>query len=92
MPASPASAQADFNQCYSLMLIWNPDGDGSASVSPTSSPGCHPEYFLPGTSITLTATPGHGHSFIEWMLSGSTSNPWTFQFPSGGDMAVAEFN
>jgi putative hemolysin len=69
------SVTANFAQCYSLSTSVNPTGSGSVSASPP--PNCGSLY-LPGTQVSLTATPVSGYSFSNWSgdASGDT-NPTT---------------
>lgn len=49
--------------------------------------------FAPGTSVTVTATPANGYSFVRWVKNGtsqivSTSNPYTFNVQEQTDLVA----
>ena len=54
-----------------------PAGTGTVTINGSSTTPC---YVLPGTSVTLTATPNEGYVFVNWTVNGeevSTENPYT---------------
>jgi hypothetical protein len=57
--------------CFRLIVQFTSPASGTVSVTP---PNCGSDY-LPGTSVTLTATVNSGHYFLAWMggASGTTT-------------------
>ncbi|MCX7838387.1 MAG: protease inhibitor I42 family protein [Anaerolineae bacterium] len=61
--------------CYTLTTNVNPAGGGTISVNP--SPNCGSQYTA-GTTVTLTANPSAGRTFLNWSGDASGSaNPTT---------------
>jgi C1A family cysteine protease len=61
--------------CYTLTTSVNPVGGGTISVNP--SPNCGSQYTA-GTTVTLTANPSAGRTFLNWSGDASGSaNPTT---------------
>jgi hypothetical protein len=56
---------------YPLNITVNPSGAGTVSASPTQSSGDAAGYYIPGTTVTLTATPTQNAS-IGYTFSGYT--------------------
>jgi hypothetical protein len=59
---------------YTLTKSVNPGGSGTISLSPSGST------YTAGTTVTLTAIPASGYSFVNWTsdyayLNGSSNNP-----------------
>ena len=63
---------ANFEEIPSATIIVNSSGNGSVTGGGT--------YYL-GDTVTLTATPDAGYSFINWVFQGgtSTANPLTYE-------------
>ncbi len=72
VPATAATLTASFSETYLLNIGGSPTG--SISVSPASPTG----YYNPGQTVTVTAAPNAGYSFVSFSgaLSGS-ANPQT---------------
>ncbi len=63
-----------FDECYALSTSVNPSGSGVVSSDPT--PNCADTLYLPGTTVTLTATADPGWTFSGWSGDASgSSNP-----------------
>lgn len=61
--------------CYTLTTNVNPAGGGTISVNP--SPNCGSQYTV-GTTVTLTAYPSAGRTFLNWSGDASGNvNPTT---------------
>jgi hypothetical protein len=69
--AMPAEARVPITvtACYRLSLAASPPSGGSA-VTPTAN-NCTGGY-LPGTQVSLSATPASGYSFSTWTASGGS--------------------
>ena len=70
--------------CYSLTLSGI---HGTESAAPSNSVGCPSGQYIPGTTVTITATPSSGYAFSSWSGSGTgnysgTSNPATVTMSS----------
>ncbi|MHB1830796.1 MAG: InlB B-repeat-containing protein, partial [Candidatus Micrarchaeaceae archaeon] len=68
--------------CYGLSLQGSPSGTGTEAASPTYSGNCPVNSYLPGTHVSITATPLNSalYAFSSWSGSGSgqysgSSNP-----------------
>ena len=73
--------------CYPLSLT----GSGTQAASPTSSGGCPSGEYTVGTSVSITATPPTGYTFVSWTGTGTgsytgSSNPGSVTM----DSAVTE--
>jgi hypothetical protein len=75
--------------CYTLTTSVNPSGGGTVSVNP--SPNCGSQY-TSGTSVTLTANPSAGRTFLNWNGDASGSdNPTTIVMNSNKNV-IANFS
>ena len=68
---SPGTLEADF-VCYTLSVS-TAFGSGTASVAPSSTGNCPQGSYLPGTQVTLSATPDPTWSFQSWTGTGTIS-------------------
>jgi hypothetical protein len=71
---------------YKLTVEASPRADGTVTGGGT---------FAEGSSLTVTATPDSGHTFVHWTDSGrvvSTSSSYTFTMPSTNVTLVADFH
>ena len=85
MPGGAATETAVFATCVALMA--GATAGGSVGLSPTNSAGCSAGYFLPSTTVTLTATPSAGNVFVGW--SGSVSSSLaSFSYMMGASAIV----
>lgn len=72
VPEPPTPPEPPVTEMYSVTLLVDPDGGGTASGGKTVAAG---------TSITVTANPADGYTFAEWRENGvmvSTSKSYTF--------------
>jgi hypothetical protein len=70
---------------YRLSVTASPTADGTISGGGT---------FAEGSSVTVTATPNGGHSFVDWTQNGkvvSTSSSYMFNMPSANTTLTAQF-
>lgn len=87
-PASPTTYTATFQQQYPLTMQASPSGAGSTNPSGLS-------YIAAGSSVTVSALPNSGSTFISWSGVGSGSytganNPATITM-NGPITEVADF-
>ena len=84
------SVTASFtNNCYTLSSTVNPANTGMVTYSPTSSPGCGPNQYIYGQTVTLTANPANGYQFNSWSGGASGTNPVTTVTFGTGNISVA---
>ncbi len=73
------TATAEYSTCQTLTTSAVPESYGSVSASP--APNCGGDRYVPGTEVTLTATPVLGHDFLSWIgpltttVASTTTNP-----------------
>lgn len=48
------------------------------SIGGTTNPGPGTYHYLNGSTISLTATPGSGYDFVQWVSVGADGHPYTF--------------
>jgi len=75
--------------CYTLTTSVNPSGSGTVSVNP--SPNCGAQY-TSGTSVTLTANPSVGRTFLNWSGDASGSNNPTTIVMNSNKNVIANFS
>lgn len=77
--------QFAFSNQVSVMATVNPVGSGTVTGTGT---------YMPGATVTLTATPNSGYAFRSWISNGetvSTENPYTFTV-TGTTNLIAQFD
>jgi hypothetical protein len=67
VPSTATTYTAGFNTSYQLAIAANNAAYGS--VTPASG-----SYYAPGTNVSITATPGTGHYFVNWTGSGDIAS------------------
>lgn len=84
------SVTASFtNNCYTLSSSVTPANTGMVTFSPTSSPGCGPNQYIYGQTVTLTANPANGYQFNSWSGGATGTNPVTTVTFGTGNISVA---
>jgi hypothetical protein len=84
---------------YVLNLSVNPSGAGTVMANPTNSAGLTANHYVPGATVTLTATPTQtatlGYTFSNWSgsgdLSSDTNNSTTITMNSPTENVTANF-
>ncbi|MBV9761656.1 MAG: Ig-like domain repeat protein [Acidobacteriaceae bacterium] len=82
---------------YVLTTAASPSADGTVVPNPTNSAGMPAGHYVPGATVTLTATANTGYAFSSWSatnpsdLSSTTNNPTTITMNSATESVTANF-
>jgi trimeric autotransporter adhesin len=80
---------------YVLSTSISPPSSGTVAPNPTNSPSFAAGHYVPGSVVTLTATPGSGYTFSSWSgsgdLSSTSANPTTITMNSATESVTANF-
>jgi uncharacterized protein (TIGR03437 family) len=74
---------AEFQQSYKVQVS-TLSGNGTVTLEPASADG----YYLSGTKVRVTATPGAGYSFYRWNLA--TTDPEAFGYGIAAESMLIE--
>jgi len=90
IPSSDATLQANFKQCYKLILDWS--GAGTIIGSPSKSLACTPSWYVAGAVVTVTASGAYAATFRDFSSDASgTTSPLAFTMPARQATVMANF-